>query len=209
MPTTVAPPGRPKDPTLQERRCAEILDVAIRVFAKHGFHNTDVQLIANDVGVGKGTIYRYFETKEKLFLAAANEGMRQLEAHIHSCIEGVAAPIEFLRTAMTAYVGFFQQRPELVEILIQERAEFRESIPATHLVYRNRNRHLAEAMIARGIEEGVFRDVDVARATTTLGNLMYGTVVCGCLEGSSSDLTKMIESALELFLNGLLATAAT
>jgi AcrR family transcriptional regulator len=205
MPTIVSRPGRPKDPDLQERRTSEILDVAIRVFAKCGFRSTDVQQIADELGIGKGTIYRYFDTKEKLFLAAADEGMRQLERHIHRSVEGVEDPLEFVRTAALAYVGFFQKRPELVEILIQERAEFREAIPATHMVYRDRNRGIAEAMVRRGVEAGVFRDVDVREATTTLGNLLYGTVVCGCLEGSSRKLTKMARQALELVLSGLLA----
>lgn len=209
MPSLTAGPGRPKDPDLQERRCAEILDAAIRLFARNGFRGTDVQQIANELGIGKGTIYRYFDTKEKLFLAAADEGMRQLESHIHARVEGVEDPLDFLCTGALAYVGFFQQRPELVEILIQERAEFRESIPATHLVYRNRNRGIVEQMVRRGVEAGVFRDVDVREATTMLGNLLYGTVVCGCLEGSSRNLTKMAERALGVFLHGLLADGAS
>jgi AcrR family transcriptional regulator len=205
MPTLTSRPGRPKDPELQERRSAEILDVAIRVFAASGFRNTDVQQIADELGLGKGTIYRYFDTKEKLFLAAADAGMQQLERHIHECVQGVEDPLEFLRTGALAYVAFFQQRPELVEILIQERAEFRESIPATHLVYRNRNRGIVEEMVRRGVEAGIFRTVDVREATTTLGNLLYGTVVCGCLEGSSRKLTRMAEQALDVVLHGLLA----
>ena len=205
MPSLTARPGRPKDPALHERRCAEILSVAARIFAKHGFRNTDVQEIANELGIGKGTIYRYFDTKEKLFLAAADEGMRQLESYIHARVEGVKDPLEFLTAGTLAYVGFFQQHPELVEILIQERAEFRQSIPATHLVYRERNRGIVEEMVRRGVEAGVFRDVDVRDTTTTLGNLLYGTVVCGCLEGSSRKLTDMAKKALEVFLHGLLA----
>ena len=48
-------PGRPKDPELEARRRAQILEVAARVFAAHGFANTQVQTIANHVGVGNGT----------------------------------------------------------------------------------------------------------------------------------------------------------
>lgn len=202
--TLTTGPGRPKDPELHERRCAEILDVAVRVFARHGFRNTDVQQIADELGIGKGTIYRYFDTKENLFLAAADAGMQQLERHIYSRVDGVEDPLEFLRTGALAYVGFFQQRPELVEILIQERAEFRESIPPTHMVYRTRNRGVVEEMVRRGVEAGIFRTVDVREVTNAIGNLLYGTVVCGCLEGSSRKLTRMAEKALDMVLHGLL-----
>ena len=47
-------PGRPKDPDLESRRKAEILDAAAVVFAADGFAETDVQVVADRVGVSKG-----------------------------------------------------------------------------------------------------------------------------------------------------------
>ena len=61
-------PGRPKDEGLAARRCKEILDVAARLFAARGYQNTDVQVVADELGVGKGTVYRYFPSKRELFL---------------------------------------------------------------------------------------------------------------------------------------------
>ncbi len=193
-------PGRPVDLEARARRRAEILDVAIRVFAKVGFPNADLQVVADELGVGKGTIYRHFETKEKLFLAAADAGMQQLVEHIFGRLEGVEDPVDYIRTAGLAYVDFFQKRPELVEILIQERAEFRDSIPSTHLVYRDRNRKVFEDVL----RDGLLRDVNIAEATTAFANLLYGTVVCGCLEGSSRRLNRMGQSAVDLFLHSIL-----
>src|SRR5580765_6447819 len=56
----------------------EILDVAAVLFAKRGYQNTDVQVIADTLCVGKGSIYRRYSTKRDLFLAAADRGMRLL-----------------------------------------------------------------------------------------------------------------------------------
>ena len=192
-----------RDPATQRRR--NILDVAIRVFAENGFGHADVQVIADEVGVGKGTVYRNFGTKEKLFLAAADEGMRQLQDAIFASVSGIEDDIEFIRAACRSYVRFFQQRPTLVEILIQERAQFRNSIPATHLVYRERNRGVFEQRIQRAVDAGVLRPVSARDTATALGNLLYGTVVCGCLSGSVRQLTRTVEASLELFLNGILA----
>jgi AcrR family transcriptional regulator len=49
-------PGRPKVPGLEARRQAEILTAAAKAFAAHGFANTDVQAIADDLGIGKGLV---------------------------------------------------------------------------------------------------------------------------------------------------------
>lgn len=192
-------------PGSSDGRRREILDVAIRVFAENGFAHTDVQIIADDVGVGKGTVYRYFGTKEKLFLAAADEGMRQLQDAIFTSVSEIEDDIEFIRTACRSYVRFFQKRPALVEILIQERAQFRSSIPATHLVYREKNRGVFEQRIQHAVDAGLLRPVNARETATALGNLLYGTVVCGCLSGSVRQLSRTVEASLELFLNGILA----
>lgn len=189
-----------KDPEKDRR----ILEVATKVFAEQGFGNAETQQIADLARVGKGTVYRYYRSKEELFLAVADAGMRKLEAHIFAAIEGVDEPSELIRRAGRAYAEFFQRHGELVEILIQERATFRGSIPDTHLVYRQKNRGVLEEVLRRAIQDGQVRDVDVREATNTLANVLYGTVVCGCLEGSRRRLVKMAEHAIDLFLHGIL-----
>ena len=56
---------RPTDGTLRANRTEQILDAAARLFAKHGFADADTQLLADELGVGKGTIYRYFPSKKE------------------------------------------------------------------------------------------------------------------------------------------------
>src|SRR3954447_22999747 len=91
--------GRPKDLSLQDRRREQILDKATRVFAKHGFPNTDVQFIADPLGISKGTVYRYFPSKEQLFLAAVERGVRHLEEHMNRVIEAEADLVERMAAA--------------------------------------------------------------------------------------------------------------
>ncbi|MHC4176982.1 MAG: TetR/AcrR family transcriptional regulator [Planctomycetota bacterium] len=183
---------------------AAILDCATEVFAEVGFQNAEMQVIAEKAGVGKGTVYRYFRSKEELFMAAADAGMKKLEVHIYRAIDATEGVIDLVWRAGLAYAEFFRDHPELVEIFIQERATFRGSIPDTHLVYRDRNRGVLEDALRDGIEKGVVRPIDVREATRALANVMYGTVVCGCLEGSSEKLPEMVKPAVELFLRGIL-----
>jgi len=87
--TAKRPRGRPKDEALVAMRQEQILDAAALVFAKHGFRNTDVQYVADALQVGKGTIYRYFPSKEALFLAAVDRGMRRLTERFEAIITRV------------------------------------------------------------------------------------------------------------------------
>src|SRR5262252_186099 len=86
--------GRPKVEGLAERRREEILAAATRIFARLGYPGTDLQIVADRLGVGKGTVYRYFPSKEALFLAAADRGMTLLKGRIDAEAERAKAPLD-------------------------------------------------------------------------------------------------------------------
>ena len=75
-------PGRPADPGLRDRRCEEILEAAARLFARRGYSQTETQVLADKLRVGKGTLYRYFSDKEELYLALLERASRQLLAQL-------------------------------------------------------------------------------------------------------------------------------
>ena len=51
----------------REERQTDILKAAIRVFSEHGFDGAKMEYIAKEAGIGKGTVYEYFESKDRLF----------------------------------------------------------------------------------------------------------------------------------------------
>src|SRR5438128_2023804 len=113
-------PGRPADPDLCANRTEQILDAAMRLFAQHGYAGADTQLLADELGVGKGTLYRYFPSKKALFLAAADRVMRQMRERIDESIQGVTDPLERIAVAVRTYLHFFADHPDYVELLMQE-----------------------------------------------------------------------------------------
>lgn len=192
-----------------------ILDIAREVFAREGFRNTDVQVIADLAGVGKGTVYRHFGNKEQLFLATAKHCLHEAGEFIEREVVGNADPealpeqigtLAILRKIGVAYATYYQQHPEAVEIMIQERSEFRESVFPSHLMHRAETRESFDQFLRGAIERGELRDVDVRQATDAFADLLYGSVVNGCLEGGKAKLVARVENAVDLFLHGL-ATA--
>ena len=51
----------------REDKQKDILKAAIRVFSEHGFDGAKMEAIAKEAGIGKGTVYEYFESKDRLF----------------------------------------------------------------------------------------------------------------------------------------------
>src|SRR5436305_3790643 len=98
--------GRPVDADLPARRREEILDAAARLFAERGYSETDTQVLAEELGVGKGTLYRYFPSKRDLFLAAADRVMRRLRQRMDERLAGVEEPFERIAVGVRTFLGF-------------------------------------------------------------------------------------------------------
>lgn len=205
--TTRRPRGRPRDEDLAVRRREEILAVATRLFAARGYPNMDVQDAADALGVGKGTVYRYFPSKRELFLAAADRAMRLLKAHIDAAADRAPDPLGRIEAAVEAYLGFFAANPDFVELFIQERAEFKDRKKPTYFVHREANigrwNELTRALIAAG----VVRDLPVEQVSDVIGDLLYGAMFTNVFAGRKRDHAAQARDILDVVLHGILTPA--
>jgi len=181
-----------------------ILDTALKVFAREGFAETDVQVIADLAKVGKGTIYRHFGNKRELFLATARHCVEQLGEFIRDQVKEDPSAVKVLREVALSYARYYELHPEAIEIMIQERASFREQVFPTHLMHRAETRNDFEEFLRGAMQRGELRLVDVVDVTNAFADLLYGSVVSGCLEGAKGSLLQRVDRAVDIFLNGLL-----
>jgi AcrR family transcriptional regulator len=184
-----------------------ILDQATRIFAEQGFRGTDVQAIADGAGVGKGTVYRYFRSKEDLFWATTYEVMVRLDQEIFQAMEGIDGACDKLRAAAVAYSRFFVDNPQYLELTIQDRAEFRGSGPESHREHHEKMIETMGHIVQDGIDRGELRAVDTRLTTIALGSLLYGAAMLGC-HLKSVDVRQMTEYAVDVFLQGIRADAS-
>lgn len=203
-------PGRPRNPELEARRRAQILDTAAKVFAGFGFASTDVQVLADRLGIGKGTIYRYFPTKEQLFLAAVERGLQELTAEMDRVVDDpVMDPVEQTRRAIRAYLEFFHRRPEMAEMFIQERAAFPHHHRPLYFAQQDSDDHDCKhaAFWQRLVESGMVRAMPAERFFAVVGDLLYGTILTNLLSGRPADPVAQTEDILDVILNGMLTDA--
>ncbi len=164
----------------QAKRTA-ILDAAIGVFALHGFSKTDVQVIANRAGVGKGTVYRYFGSKTDLFWAATLEVTIRLQKLLNQAAEGGETILEVFQKTARAYARFLVTHPDHLEIFIQQRAEFYDQVPETHRLQHELSHEKYVSLLKRGMESGEFRpDLDPDTTMMAFGGLIFGTLSHCC-----------------------------
>ncbi len=201
---TPKPRGRPKDTMLAARRRADILDTAAKLFADLGYPNTDVQVVADALGIGKGTVYRYFPTKRELFLAAVDCGMRRLDAAVEVRAAEVDDPIQQIAQAVRAYLAFFDANPELVELLMQERAEFKDRKKPTYFEHRDANIGRWQELLRGLVADGRVRDVPVERITDVLGDMLYGTLFTDYFAGRRKSFEEQARDILDIVFEGIL-----
>ena len=134
-----------------------VLQAAINVFAAEGFQGADVQEIADRAKVGKGTVYRHFGDKEKLFLAAARYSLEQVGLAIGNEMRAGRGAVNTLRDIASGCARYYSAHPEAVELIIQERAVFRAAIRPTHLLRRAEGQQSVEDELRRGIDCGELR----------------------------------------------------
>ena len=195
--------------TRDETKLASILEAAITVFAKHGVRGTDVQEIADAAGVGKGTVYRYFGSKQDLFWASHLEVMRRVEQSVDDAIIPGSSALETLRDMSMGYARLFRDDPRYIDMLAQQHAEFRFTEPESHRERHDRLMDRCVRIIQRGIESGEIRAVDPVTTVNALGGLVYGNILHGFYnyenvnQDNPNAILESVELALDLFLEGL------
>ena len=186
-------------------RREEILDAATDLFAEHGFTETVTQSLADRLGVGKGTIYRYFPSKKDLFLAAADRVMRQLRDQIDLCIADVADPLDRIAVAIRTFLAFFAENPDFVELLMQERAQFKDRKEPTYFQHRKVNVERWKSLYRDLMAEGRIRAMPVERITDVLSDLVYGTMFSNYFTSNQKSFETQAKNILDIVFLGILS----
>jgi len=160
-----------KAPPIDKRR--NILDAAITVFARQGFHSTRVSDIADEAGVAYGLVYHYFDSKDEVL----NELFTERWSLLLTAIEEADASTESPRSKLAAVAAFivdsYQHNPELMKVIIVEVTRAANSFGRTHLPEIRRAYDSITKIVAEGQEKGAFRrDIDPAFASMSF----YGAI---------------------------------
>lgn len=184
-----------------ERRQA-IIQTAARLFASEGYADCEMDRVASELGVAKGTLYLYFKSKEELFYACVDFGMRELQAAVQAGADQKTDPMERVSEAIRAYLRFFDEHPEQVELLIQERAFFRDRQQPTYFTHREASRARWRVVWAKLLEDGRLRgDLKVEQILDFVGNMVYGTMFTNHFLGQSS--TEQHAAIMDIFFRGV------
>jgi AcrR family transcriptional regulator len=160
-----------KAPPIDKRR--QILDAAVRVFARQGFHSTRVSDIADEAGVAYGLVYHYFSSKDEVLNELFSERWSLLMAAIEEADSGAGSPREKLGAVAGFIVESYRHDPELMKVIIVEVTRAANSFGRTHLPEIRRAYESIARIVEEGQKSGEFRqDIDPAFASMSF----YGAI---------------------------------
>jgi len=143
-------------PTVDKRRI--ILDAAVRVFARQGFHTCRVSDIADEAGVAYGLVYHYFQSKDEVLdtLFLERWGV-MIEAILEIDRREIPAR-DKLQAIASFIVDSYRHDPDLMKVIIVEVTRAANSFGQTHLPKIREAYELIANIVAKAQEEGAFKD---------------------------------------------------
>jgi TetR/AcrR family fatty acid metabolism transcriptional regulator len=183
-----------------------IVSAAERVFARSGFYATKMTEIAKEAGVGVGTLYNYFESKEVIFAEIVVDRQAEFERTVQAA--AVADdPIERLRQIVEsclsyldehgALIAIFQERGAVTECDVERLAGPKASRGYERLL-EHVERHIRAAVRARRIRD----DVEVRLIVAMLAGAMNGATYAWLKRDRRGRLASVTGELMNLFLQG-------
>jgi len=186
-------------------RREEILDAATQMFAEHGYSDTDTQAIVERLQVGKGTLYRHFPSKRDLFLATVDRVMRCLRKRVDASIAEIEDPLETVAVGVRTFLVFFAEHPEYVELIMQERALFKDRKKPTYFELREDHVKKWQEVYRTLMDQGRLREMSVERISDVVGGVLYGTMFMNYFVGQAKSSAEQAEDILDVIFTGILS----
>jgi AcrR family transcriptional regulator len=163
-----------------EYRRKQIMGVAKKVFAAHGYHKTNIEMICKKAGIGRGTIYRYFKNKEAVFAAILEESMEEMNRQMIDGYESKELIFENREEIVDAYVkslerilGFLFADRDFARIALEVSTGVSKRFTQLRLDYERKNISLIRTMMDQWkCNDLVRQDLDTELAAIRLSGAM-------------------------------------
>jgi len=109
-----------EDPNLVMKRRAQLVQAAVTLFSRVGYHASTIRDVAAEAGVSAGLIYQYISEKEELLFLTLHDAGERIRRVIPAALQGVDDPLARLHTAVDAYSRWIEMNQRVVVVAYRE-----------------------------------------------------------------------------------------
>lgn len=184
----------------------QIIDAAIRVFARNGYYNSRVSDIAREAGIASGTIYLYFKTKDEILVTLFREKMAEWVAYARKATAGEPTAGAKIKRLVALHFSVLEQYPDLAEVVQVELRQGQKFFRGASAHEVSAYFELIGSILQEGIAAGEFRStVAVKVATKMLFGAMDQMATSWVLGKRAYRLSDAADAVASIFLKGVSA----
>ncbi len=141
----------------KKSRQEEVYAAAARLFATRGYHATRMQDIADELGMLKGSLYYYFDSKEDLIVKLTSGRIEKLLNAVQAIVDTGYSPTQKLTLAIDEHLRFFQEHVHIYTIFVREHlADINDGTANDADILNKKYQNLFQQILTEGIEAGEF-----------------------------------------------------
>jgi len=191
----------------KEKTKSKIIEAALELFVRQGYHGTSISHITWKVGITKAAFYSHFESKGQLLLRIISEyESRYIDQLIRVVREYDGDAVSRLHKAISFNAEFALKNPELCMFLDYLTAELNTDIDFLPHLKKVHDKHKSfiEEIIADGIQQGLIsKSLDPALAALTFIAVHHGVLHQWRLNRYNLNGKEYVRNFRRIFMNGL------
>jgi TetR/AcrR family fatty acid metabolism transcriptional regulator len=181
-----------------------IIEAAVRVFARKGYYNSRVSDIAREAGIAAGTIYLYFKTKDDILVTLFRDKMAEFVGSLRKAVADEPDAIAKVRRLVALHFRMLEDNPELAEVVQIELRQGQKFFRGASSQEIGAYFALIGSLLEEGVTQGRFRqDLPVKIATKMLFGAMDQMATSWVLGKRGYSLTDTAPAVAEIFLQGV------
>jgi TetR/AcrR family fatty acid metabolism transcriptional regulator len=182
----------------------QILEAAVKIFARQGFHQSTIAQIAKEAGVADGTIYLYFKNKDDILVQFFSHRAKQVFESFRQEVDQAQTSLDKLRNLIHRHLAEFQRdRNGAIVYQVETHQSSRlaeQQIREMSQMYRD----LISEIVEEGQQEGKIRkDLYVGLVKRFIIGAVDEVINTWLHSNGEYDLVSMTDPLLELFINGI------
>lgn len=190
--------------TARDSKRKKILEVAAGEFVKKGYQRANINRIAEMCGIGKGTIYLYFKSKEDLYVQALQESNDAWMKKANDIIESKGETLEALEELLKLDVVLGVRHKELAQLWITSFFGDNKRFAGTAASVLQEYYGLVERVVRSCVEQGVMRDIDPTLAAYILLGISELTIAFyDTLFKQRGEIEDIFPYIIDIIFNGL------
>jgi TetR/AcrR family fatty acid metabolism transcriptional regulator len=182
----------------------QILEAAVKVFARQGFHQSTVAQIAKEAGVADGTIYLYFKNKDDILVQFFNYKTKQVFDSFRTEVARADSSLDKLRYLIRRHLQEFQRNREMAVVYqVETHQNSRLAEPQIREMSKM-YRDLISEIVEQGQQEGTIRrDLYVGLVKRFIIGAVDEVINTWLHSNGEYDLVSMADPLVELFIKGI------